>query len=460
MALSGMSPGKWLRAALLNPRLRAVLHGTSSAAFAKVLTSLISLVSLPLTIHYFGPARYGVWVTIVTSSAWIAVLEFGLTDTLTNTISASHATGDRTIAAQHTTNALAITFCFACLMFLAGAIVWPHIDWIRLFNVQDALAESDVRNTAAIACSLVLLTPICTIGAKILSGYQQTHVANLISATGAVLSLGGLLWGIHAHLGMPLLFLSTTGLLTLSGIGTLLWTVLISKPWLRPRIRHIDPSLALNLLSAGAPFFFIRIAGIVVFGTDNIVVSHYLGAAQVTPYSVAMRLASYAQLLPSLLFPSLWAAYAEANARGDIGWIRKAYKRTAQWSLAAISCFLIFIAVFGRWIIRVWAGTAAVPSEMLLIAMCIWALMWGMTSTQSCLLGAVGRTRTQAITGIAAAVLNLGLSIFLVQRIGSIGAVLGTIISYLLIIGPQTREVSLYFRELSPNEPRVQTFPQ
>lgn len=436
-----------LQSARKNARLKAVVDGTASAALAKILTTALSLISLPLCVHYFGPERYGVWVTVVSTTAWVSVLEFGLTDSITNIISASHATGDRESAARHATNAIAITLAVGVLFFCLGAIFWSHLDWMRILNVRDQLASDEIRHTIATAFSLVLLTPVCTIGLKILSGYQQTHVANLVTAVGAIVSMIGLICGIALHLTMPWLFLYSYGMVTLSGIGTLVWTLFIAKPWLRPRLHHISPVLTRSLLSSGLPFFVIRIASIVVFSTDNVIVSHYLGAAQVTPYSVSMRLTSYAQLIPSFLFPSLWAAYAEANARGDLSWIHRTYRRTMNSSLLLMSGMLLVLAVAGRWMIRVWAGAAASPSESLLLVMCLWTLIAGATGVQSCVLGAVQRNRMQAVASIAAAVVNLPLSIFLVQRVGSIGAVEGTLISYLLIIGPQSWAIRRFFAE-------------
>jgi O-antigen/teichoic acid export membrane protein len=436
-----------LKTARSNARIKAVVDGTASAALAKVLTVLLSLISLRLCVHYFGVERYGVWVTIVSTSAWVSVLEFGLTDTITNIVSAAHATGDRNTAARHATNALAITLGFAILFFLVGALLWGHLDWMRILNVSDRLASREIRETIAIAFTIVLMTPICTIGLKILSGYQQTHIANLVTAGGAIVSVLGLICGIELHLTMPWLFLCSSGLVTLSGLGTLLWTLFISKPWLRPRLHHISPSLSRSLLAAGLPFFAIRIAGIIVFSTDNVVVSHYLGAAQVTPYSIAMRLVGYAQLIPAFLFPSLWAAYAEADARGDFAWIERTYRRTMNSSLVLMGGMLLFLGIFGRWIIRFWTGPEAIPSEALLLAMCLWTLVSGATGVQSCLLGAVARNRLQAAVSIAAAIINLPLSIYLVQRVGSIGAVEGTLISYLLIVGPQGWALRQYFAE-------------
>jgi len=55
---------------------------------------------------------------------------------------------------------------------------------------------------------------------------------------------------------------------------------------------------------------------------------------------------------------------------------------------------------------------------------------------------ATNKTRMQAWLSVAAAALNLAASIWLVQRIGSVGVLLGTIGSYILVlVVPQTWKV-------------------
>ena len=98
--------------------------------------------------------------------------------------------------------------------------------------------------------------------------------------------------------------------------------LLVTKPWLRPRLALLDLSTGPRTAASGSGFFLIQIAGAVVFSSDNLVVSHYLGAAQVTPYSVTWRLVGLTAMLQSLVFPALWPAYAEAYARGDYAWMR------------------------------------------------------------------------------------------------------------------------------------------
>src|SRR5271157_5610349 len=168
---------------------------------------------------------------------------------------------------------------------------------------------------------------------------------------------------------MPVLLVMSAGCATLCNLAALAGTLLGYKPWLRPRLALLDPSLARELLASGSAFFLIQIAGAVVFSSDNLVVSHYLGAGQVTPYAVTWRFVALIAAVQSLIFPALWPAYAEAYARRDYGWIRLAFRLAMRGTLVlSVVGAVVFLAA-GKIVIRWWAGEAAVPSTALLAAM-------------------------------------------------------------------------------------------
>jgi len=196
------------------------------------------------------------------------------------------------------------------------------------------------------------------------------------------------------------------------------------------------------------------VAAVVVFSSDNIIVSHYLGAAEVTPYSVTWRVVGLGAVLQALVFPALWPAYAEAQARGDIAWIRRTFALMMRTTIALNVAWAMFLIGFGRAVIRLWAGPAAVPQLSLLLLMALWSVIAGFMTAQSCLLGALNRTRVQAVASVLAAVVNVALSIVLVVRVGSVGVILGTILSYLLVLVlPQTFAVIRVVRNLEKDLP-------
>jgi O-antigen/teichoic acid export membrane protein len=309
---------------------------------------------------------------------------------------------------------------------------------MALLNVGPQVSPREVRLTITIAVALILLGLLCNLGTKVLAGYQELHRYNYAAGLGALASLGGLALGVLLHVRMPMLYLISVGCLTFSSMG-LLVLVLWRKPWLLPRPDLIDTGCIRELLSSGSFFFLIQVAAVVVFSSDNVIVSHYLGASEVTPYSVTWRLAGLAAALQSLIFPALWPAYAEAFAKREYGWIRRTFATTMKGSVALNLCCAGMMTLFGRTVIRLWAGTSAVPTFPLMFAMSLWVVINGFMSVESCLLGALNRICAQALLSITAAAVNIALSIVLVHRIGALGVISGTIASYVFVLAlPQT----------------------
>src|SRR5271166_592555 len=438
------------RPPFLTSRYGRIFKAVWSGAAARLLSSTLTLISLPLAVRYLGAERYGVWATITSTVVWINLLDLGIANTLTNHISRAFALEDRTSAARYFTNALVLTAGVSAIAGTAFASVFPRINWIALFNVSANVHASEVSSTVAAAAALMLLGLPCNLGSKLLAGYQELHRNNFAVCAGAVASVVGLALGIVLRVSMPVLFVMSAGCLTFASLATLLVTVTWAKPWLLPRPSLIDSRAIRELLTSGSSFFLIQVAAVVVFSSDNLVVSHYLGAAEVTPYSVTWRLVGLAALLQSLIFPALWPAYAEAYARRDYGWMRRTFALTMKGTVAVNLACVLLLMLFGRTIIRVWAGPTAVPTKPLMLAMGVWVLISGFMSVESCLLAALNRTREQAGLSIIAAVVNIALSIALVRHIGSVGVIGGTILSYLVVlVVPQSLVVrGLFKREL------------
>jgi O-antigen/teichoic acid export membrane protein len=387
-----------------------------------------------MAVRYLGAERYGVWATITTTAVWINLLDLGIAGTLTNHISRAGALGDKRAAAQSFTNALTITAGAVLLIGTLFAGLWRRIDWNLVFNVNSVVARWEVRETVASAAALMLLSLIASLGSRLLAGYQEIHVSNLVSAIGALASVTGLATGVWLRVSMPVLLVMSLGGGTLISVINLILVTSYYKPWLLPSLSLLDMGIAKDLLSSGWSFFLIQLAGVVVFSSDNLVVSHYCGAAEVTRYSVTWRFVGLAATAQSLLFPALWPAYAEANARGDFAWIRRTFSTVMKASFALNLAAVLFMTVFGRTLIRWWAGAAAIPTIALLLMMAVWAIIHGIMSVESCLLAALNRTRRQAWLSVLCAAVNLTLSIVLVRRVGAVGVITGTVLSYLLVL--------------------------
>lgn len=444
---------------VLDDRYTRIVSAVLSGGVARLLSSAVVTVSLPLTVRYLGPERYGVWVTVTSFAVWLNLLDLGVANSLTNVISQTYATGDRQGAARALTNAFVMTCAAATAAWCAFLLVCPQVNWNALLDARVS-SSVEIRRMILASVAIVLLSLPANLAGKTLAGYQELHRWNQTLAFGALLGLGGLAVGIRFGASMPLLLVLSCGGTALAGWARLVWLFAFHKPWLRPRVRLVQWKSARDLLDSSWSFLLIQIAAVVVFSSDNLIVSHYLGAAEVTPYSVAWRLVSIGAVLQSLTFPALWPAYAEAYARGDSRWVRRTYSRTTKATFALNFVFAAFVVTMGRQVIRFWAGAPAVPSRSVLVAMAAWSVIYGSTTAQSCLLAALNRTRRQAVLSILAAAVNICLSVLLVQRIGSLGVILGTIASYLLVlVVPQTIIVERVLRTISTHSDAAMSAP-
>jgi O-antigen/teichoic acid export membrane protein len=415
-------------------RMRRLMQGAASSVLSKGVVLAVSAISIPITVRYLGAENFGVWVTLSSALSMLLVLDLGVANSLTNYISEAYARDDREHASTYTTTALGVVLALSLLLAGIAWWIWPSLHWDRLFHLSSAAEASTVGRAAAAALGIFLLGLPAGLAPKILGGYQELRAANLFLAVGSLLNLVSIVLLVRLHAGLVALVAASSAALVGANLLALVWIFLFHKPWLAPRLKHLQGRAARRMMQSGSEFFVLQIAGLIVFNSDNLVVTHYLGPTQVASYSVAWRLVGYAAIAQTLVAPSLWPAFSEAFARGDLAWIRQTFRRTMVLTMSiAVAASLLF-ALCGRWIIRIWASRAAVPTEELLLLMCVWVLISTFMNNTATVLVAKGETRLQAWCSLAAAALNLALSIYWVQRIGAPGVILGTIVSYLIFL--------------------------
>lgn len=410
---------------------------------------LVSVVTVPLAVHYLGPEEYGIWVTVSGTTAMVAALDLGLASTLTNFIAKAGAENDKESARRYFSTAFWVSAVLAALLACALAYLLHFVHWKSLLHVSSDSVAVSARWCVLIAGLYGLAGLPLNLVTRALAGYQQVHKANYFSMANSVLTLISVAGGILLHFSLIGLMLTYCGLLLSGMLALNVWVFWYSKPWVRPSPRVVNRGLVRDLFRQGIPFFLIQICNIVVFNSDNLVITHYLGADKVTPYSLAWKLITYITLLQQFIMPATWPALTDAYHRGDRQWVRSTYRSIAQKSFFCIAVLAFLFGIFGGTIVRLWVGPVAVPDAPLMWLMALWAIVVCYTSNQSMLLVAMGRLRVQTYVAVGAALVNLPLSIFLVQRIGSHGVILATIISFVTVmLLPQQREVRLVLAHL------------
>jgi len=369
-------------------------------------------------------------VTIASVLTFLSITDLGLAASLTNALGKAQAEDAHDRGQRYVSSAFLMLALIAFVTLILASTLAPRIATFLFPNLQSSLAQAEIIPAVMIALSIFALNLPFLVNARVLAAHQESALANLWNIAGSLGNLAALLAVIWFRGGLPWLVFGCFGLGLAANITCAIWLFGFHKPWLRPKLASVDPALIKNLFSDGWKFFVIGIGWMVNWQTDNMVISHFLGAAQVTPYAVTFSLFAMATGLQTLAYPSLWPAYTEAFAQGDYAWIRQTLRSNFKFSFFSSIAIVGVLTIFGSEIIRLWAGAAAVPPFSVIIWMALWRLMLSTLLVGSCLLNATGHLKGMTIYGTITAVLNLTLSILLAKTYGITGVIAATVIAF------------------------------
>jgi O-antigen/teichoic acid export membrane protein len=433
-------------------RSRGIVRGTAAALVARGIGLLTGLITIPLTVRYLGAERYGAWMTISSVLIFLGFSDFGLASSLTNALGKAFGEDDRESARRYVATTLFALSIVAVLLVAIGITFAQPLAHLMFPSVDQSLLRREIIPSLIIALSIFALNFPLSVTNRVLAAYQENATANIWIMAASIANLIGILFVIQFRGGLPMLVLGSAGAGLLVSAASSIWLYRWHKPWLTPTRSAADLQFARELFSTSWKFFIVSAAWLINSQTDNLIIAHYLGPDQVTPYSVTFRLFAYATMIQSLMFSSVWPAFTEALARKDFDWIKGVYRKNLKLSLLMTGCFLTILTVGGQKFIRLWAGDAAVPPFATIVWMAIWNLMLAYLIVASALLQASNHIRVLSLYGSITAVLNVFLSIMLVHPFGISGVIAATVISYsvssLIPVALETRVVLNGLRKL------------
>lgn len=412
----------------------------------------LSLVTVPLTLNYLGPERYGMWLTISSMIALLSFTDLGLGNGLLNAVTRTMARGEITEARRQISSALVILAALAVVVAGLFAVCYPTIPWARILAVSSPQAVSEAGPAVAVWVALFLLGLPLSVAVQVRLGRQEGYIVHLTAAAGSLVSVVGLLVVILSRQGVPFLVVAMGGppLIAATVNGLVLFKR--DAPELRPTLGLAQRRTGVQLLRAGFLFFVLQIAMAVAFTSDTLVVAQIIGPEAVAEYGIASKLFMIPAAIVAIALSPLWPAYGEAIARGDIRWARSTLVRSIKAGLFISVPVAAALVAFGQPIIELWVGTSVSPPFLLMLGFGIWVVLSTVGNAIAMLLNGAHEIRLQAAAAVVMAVVNLALSIWLTSRIGVAGVMWGTVIAYsLFVLLPMALYVPGVFRRIQPH---------
>lgn len=400
---------------------------------------LVSFILVPLTLEYLNPTKYGVWLTLSSIIGWLSFFDIGLGNGLRNKLTEALAINDINLAKTYVSTAYATITIIMIVLYIVFLVTLPLLNWSYIFNVPIETVN-DLSDVIFVVFTFFSLRLIVKIIGVIFIADQLPAFNNLFEFFGGALSLISISIITKFSKG-SLLYISIV-----YSIAPVLVLILASFYFFKKKYRAIKPSFSKidfnkfkDLAGLGINFFILQIAVIIIFSTDNMIITQVLGPAAVTPYNISFKYFSIPIMIFSIVVTPFWSAYTDAHAKGDLVWIKKSINRLSQtWVL--IFAMVIVMLLASQDFYKFWVGNDHQIPILLSILMGIFAIISTWNNIFAAFLNGLGKIKLQIYYSLFGMIINIPLSVFFAKsmNLGSSGVILATCIclSFGAILAP------------------------
>jgi len=390
---------------------------------------------VPLTLNYLNPNKYGLWLTISSIIGWFGFFDIGLGNGLRNKLAEAFAVKDYKLAKVYVSTTYATLTLIVVGAFLLFLFINPLLDWSKLLNSQPEMA-GELSRIVLVVFSFFGIRFVLNLIGIILTSDQLPSVSNCFDPLGNLIALVSI-YLITKFTHGNLLYISVV-----YSVGPVLVLIFASfyffngkYEFIKPDLKSVDFKYFKSLAELGANFFVLQVACVIIFSTDNIIITQILGPSEVTPYNISFRYFSIPIMIFTIILTPFWSAYTEAFATDDMKWIKASMKRLIMIWVVVVVIGVIVLLPISKYFYLIWVGDKVYIPFMLSVFMGLYAIIFTWNNIFAYFVNGVGKIKLQMFCGIIGMIINIPISIYFAKNLnmGSAGVILGTCIS--LIIG-------------------------
>jgi len=388
----------------------------TASIFIKLISLIIGLIYLPTILSFIDKSMLGIVMTIDSFVTWLYLADIGIGNGLKNKLTEAITTDNKIRARQLVSTAYISLFSILCVVFVIGVIVAPCIDWNAILRVNVD------RKQLLWSVQFVVFTFLLSFGVRLINNVIQAHQMSFLnSITDLVIKIMKLIAiyiAIHitsATLFKYVLIDHTIPILVLVGFSIYLYKTKFKD--YRPSFLYYNKEDVSNITALGFKFFWVQIAAVIMFSTDNIIIARYFTTADVAVYNIIRQYYGNIWFIFSFISVSLWAAYTKAVVKEDYEWIKRITIKILKIA-GLLSLLVILMFCFYKPFIRIWLrGKIEVPVLLSLI-MALSQIIMLLTSPFVNFINGAGKLKLSMRLSPIVIIANVPLSILFAKPLG------------------------------------------
>lgn len=412
-------------------RKKIILKNVSLGVLYKVLNMSIVFITIPLLLDYLDKEQYGIWVTIFSIVNIVFFVDAGIGNGLKTKLSEALSSKDYLLAKKYISTAYISITLISFIIFSIATIFIFSVNLNELLNTK-VIANSQLQLIFFLTLTLIVIGFILNLYKSFYYANQQASKVEL-----AMLVYQSIILIIVAFL-LSFFERSLLSVALIYGISNIIIGLVFTCVFFRknknilPSLKYFSKERVKDLMGLSLAFFVIQLCMIVIFTSDNLIISKLLGPSEVANYDIVYKLFQVVITMSVITQDPFWALYTDAYQKKDFKWIKQTILKLNKLFLLFI-LFAVVLYLTAPFLIKVWIQKDLQISNNLILFMTIFVLVRVYGVIYMIFLNSIGKIQLQMWLFIAGAIINIPISISLVKysNLGSSGVILGTIICIL-----------------------------
>ena len=194
-----------------------------------------------------------------------------------------------------------------------------------------------------------------------------------------------------------------------------------------PKISDVSLDKLHGILNIGGKIFVIQIAGLIIFSTDNFIITNFLGPEMITEYSVVYKFFSIPFIAINLILGPVWPEATKEYYDRNYEWFKNILKKLKKVFILLVLIILLMICI-GKKFIFIWTTYKIDPSILLIIITSISVMLTCYSHMYATILTGINEINFLMALSIVQAIMNILLSYIFIKytALGVNGVILAT----------------------------------
>ena len=409
---------------------RKFLGDISLVYLHQIIQILLAIISVPIALSYFGAENYGLISIIWTFITYLSLVNFGLPIAARVFLAANPRVDDR--KKIFSIIFLMLTFLAMCCLILI--VAFPK-NLVFIVGTIPVYLQDIASNTIFVTFLIYLFSVPFLIylegfaGIGMIGRVKVYEICNIILGFLCLLAIVRFdlsIYHLFLYRGCTNLFISivaTVDLFRKLKVGNREMDVKLTET------SHKRFQIKWNeIVKTGFFQLMTGVSAILVWHTDNLIVSHFFGLSDVTRYSLTFKLISTAFIVFTAINTVVSPIYGRLFGNNEYSKIREQYKKVLIFVPLIGGLVWLGALNFSAELIGLWAGEQGNAGFWVVFILGAYGFCLAFVHSHMALVSAINIMRFVPILGFIEAGLNLVLSILFAKFLGLAGVALGTLL--------------------------------